>query len=191
MAEIRSKTEMYALYYRGAFGNMLTTWPSVAAFKADLAAGRWPEDKPVALRLASKPGITPPRYCVPTETWEVDALVAEWATLGIAPNAVSLNELGRDDQIVLQGEVQRSERGLDLRASRVPKVMRQALTEDQFHLSGLRATMTLRGAMDASSWDNLQRLFDDYPNAVVEFSVYSIPVGTEQRNTIFWETRNY
>jgi len=46
--------------------------------------------------------------------------------------------------------------------------------------------------MDPSSRDDLEQLFDLYPDATVEFTCYQMDLGTiPRRNTIFWEVRNY
>lgn len=186
---------MYELYFAGKFGNMLVIWKNYDEFKKDLDSGAWPANKPVALRTATKPGLVPPKYCVRTETWEVEGLLEEWVKLGIERSAININELGRDDQIALQGEVMRSPTGLSLRYSHEKTVMRTALATKQFHAEGLKAKLILEHYLDAVSLDNLNYLLDTYQHptvtTVIEFSTYSCQVGNLGWNTVFWEVRAY
>ena len=191
MGTINSKADMYELYFAGAFGNTLVNWRTYEEFKSDLDSGKWPAEKPVALRTATKPGVIPPRYCVRTETWEVLDLIEEWVVFGIPRETININELGKDHLITLQGEVMRSTNYFDLRGSYAKTVMRTALATNQFHLSGLWAYLLIHQKMDAPSWDNLNRLFDEYPDSIIEFTVYGAPVGDLGWNTVFWEVRNY
>ncbi len=46
--------------------------------------------------------------------------------------------------------------------------------------------------MDPSSRDDLDALLEQYPDATIEFTCFDINTGVfPNRNTIFWETRNY
>lgn len=46
--------------------------------------------------------------------------------------------------------------------------------------------------MDPSSQQDLDDLLDLYPDATIEFTCYDIDLGViPNRNTIFWEVRNY
>lgn len=99
--------------------------------------------------------------------------------------------MGPDQKIIHQGEVQRSIHYFDLTYSIVKAPMRIALATETLHAQGLRAVHILKSAMDATSWDNLNRLFDQFPDSVIEYTTYSIPVGELGNNTVIWEVRNY
>ena len=58
-------------------------------------------------------------------------------------------------------------------------------------LQGLTAKLLLQRHLDADSWECLQKLLQDYPDAVQEITVFSGHVGMFGWNTIFWEVRNY
>lgn len=94
----------------------------------------------------------------------------------------------------LVGEVCRSWRGLEgLLAAESKCGMRDA---QKLHLLIPRTGATILGLldryMDASSRDDLEILLELYPDATVEFSCFSVDAGVlPNRNTIFWETRNY
>ena len=183
-----TKAENYELYHKDHYGNHLAFWPSLKAFFADKT---WPLDRPIALRTSFTPGIQLPNYCQPTLPGEVFCLANQWVELGVPREAIVLNEIGLDEFIALQGEVMLSPNGMDLRYSTEKLLMRQALAKSQKHVSGLVAQQTLLAFLDPTSYDNLQRLFDDFPDAIIEFSTYSKPVGVLQNNTVIWEVRNY
>jgi len=183
-----TKAENYELYHKGYYGNHLAFWPSLGAFLQDET---WDQSRPVALRTSFTPGIQLPYYCVPTMPIAVGTIANEWESLGVPLSAIVLNEIGPDEFIAIQGEVMLSINGMDLRYSTEKLLMRQALAKSQKHVSGLVAQQTLLAFLDPTSYDNLQRLFDDFPDAIIEFSTYSRPVGVLQNNTVIWEVRNY
>lgn len=182
-----TKAENYELYHKGYYGNHLAFWPSLNAFSLDT----WDQRVPVALRTSFTPGIRLPHYCQPTLPEEVFTLANQWIELGVPRESIVLNEIGPGEFIAIQGEVMLSPNGMDLRYSTEKLLMRQALAKSQKHVSGLVAQQTLLAFLDPTSYDNLQRLFDDFPDAIIEFSTYSKPVGVLQNNTVIWEVRNY
>lgn len=188
----KNKKENYVLYHKGFYGNHLKFWDSLEAFFEDLNSGKWSSKVPVALRTISTPGIVLPNYCVPTRTCDVKNLANLWCSrYGISLDNIVVNEIGRDDLIVIQGEVMRSIRFFDLTYSTYPAVMRQAFKKEMLYASGLKAYNLLKRNMDHASMDNLQRLFTDFPDAIIEFSTYSQSVGSLGQNTVIWEVRNY
>lgn len=187
-----NKQENYLLYHKGYYGNHLKFWSSLAAFSLDLKTGDWDEHTPVALRTSTTPGIQLPNYCVPTAPNEVFPLALRWFMLhNISLSDVVVNEIGPDDSIVLQGEIMRTTKHYDLHYSEVKMLMRPALKFGGKHAHGLLALEKVRSVMDASSFDNLNRLFDEFEDAIIEFSVYDKGVGVLNLNTVFWEVRNY
>lgn len=99
-----------------------------------------------------------------------------------------------DEHRGLQGEVCRTYRGLegylDVDGG-LP--MRQAAAAGKFKSYSPTETLALLDRfMDPSSKDDLFMLLDLYPDATVEFSTFRVDVGVfPNRNTLFWETRNY
>jgi hypothetical protein len=69
--------------------------------------------------------------------------------------------------------------------------MNVALKERIFYLRGLNARLKIKSVMDPPSYENLERLFNEFPGHAVEFSSYEIGVGELGYNTLFWEVRNY
>lgn len=181
---ITSKTEMYALYHSGKFGNKLLTWNSLDDYKRSGFA------RPVVLRYKGKAGGGWVAYEVSHD--EVDTIVASWLREGAQRDLIAVNESAPDHELLLQGEVMRSTDHLSLRYSIAKLPMRKALAECQKHARGIEANMILRSAMDAASWDDLNSLLDEYDGAVVEFSTWARDVGViPRRNTVFWEVRHY
>lgn len=181
---IPDKRTALAMLRAGLLGNTLRTWASVAEMRTDGYTGS------VTLRHAV--GNTPLcRYRVPNE--QIDAVIAEWVAQGASAQDVQLNESAPDDRLVLQGEVQRLPGGLNLTYSREQKPMRDALRGDGVvHAFGLGALGVLERNLWPSDYSDLQALLELYPDSVVEFSCYEIPVGCiPNRAMVIWEVRNY
>lgn len=56
---------------------------------------------------------------------------------------------------------------------------------------GLTALQVLRTLLDPTGFDNVMDLLNNFPNAIVEFARYSIPVGVLARPTVIFEVREY
>lgn len=96
------------------------------------------------------------------------------------------------EQTLFQGEVQQTERGLDLFYSTVPKPMRDSLKEGGVQAYGTMAVALLRHYLCPKSLDWMYVLFERYPLHVIEFSTYGCNWGTVPgMNTVIWEVRRY
>lgn len=70
--------------------------------------------------------------------------------------------------------------------------MRDAMKLHDFERTGLMARLYLREHMDASSWEDLNWMIDEWPNAVIELVVLDTPVGRlayTGRRCLVWEAR--
>lgn len=77
-------------------------------------------------------------------------------------------------------------------AKRAPGYVSTARAPQQPHVkhcTGLAATMLLKGAMCACSWDCLNELLATYDDPIIEFACFDRSVGVLDWNTIFWEVR--
>ncbi len=111
---------------------------------------------------------------------------------GYSETVLRFNESMPDELLIVQGEVMHYLWGLELTYTNVRKPMNKALEEETRYASGLVAKIILENAMDSSSFEDLMALFEIYPDSAVEFSTYEINVGDiSNRNTVFWEVRNY
>jgi hypothetical protein len=92
----------------------------------------------------------------------------------------------------MQGEIARSEYYFNLTYTFEKAPMRIAFARDQWYTTGLKAKALVEKYMDANTLNDLQELWDVYPEAVIEFTCFDCNIGTKpHRNTIIWEVRNY
>jgi hypothetical protein len=174
MTAIRTKSEFYRQWHAGSLGNRPRTWRTAD----ELRASGWPN--PVVIRSACTPG------------WKTVYGAPVEQALRIAPPGATFNQLLDDSRILLQGEAMRGERGIELTYSTVTKPMKVALAEESRQATGLTARAILDHFLCPSSRDDLEALWDLYPDAVIEFGVYSRNLGDQpHRNTLIWEVRNY
>lgn len=99
-----------------------------------------------------------------------------------------------DDCRTIQGEICRTYRGLEGFIDTVGKLpMRPAAAAGHMRPTSPMETLALlRTYMDPSSQEDLWALLELYPDAAVEFSCFRRNVGIfPNRNTLFWETRDY
>lgn len=93
---------------------------------------------------------------------------------------------------LIQGEVQRSSRHLELLYSTARKPMRQALEERPLIAHGLRALILLRKYLNSRSMEWMEHLLETYEDHVIEFTVLQRCWGmVPGHNTLFWEVRKY
>lgn len=176
MPRIRTKKQFYRLWSAGLLGNRLRCWDSAAALGRAGFGGR------VAVRssVAGGPcryGLTVPEALEAGKGW---------------PCKPYFNEMAPDDNLRLQGEVAREVGGLCLTYSTTPGLrMREALKTAKT-ARGVAAHAILGAYLWPASRDDLDALWDLYPDSVIEFSAYGCAVGDQRnRNTLIWEVRDY
>ena len=186
-----TKTEMVRRMRRGEFGNTLRTWWSWEEFVRDAPGiiaryDEWKRDPgpyDAMFRMRTKvangkfrPDITP--YYLTPEDFETHYLG------NAAPDGVRL----------IQGEFYDgnwADPGPYFLYSFARTHMVAALRDHPQQAQGERALAIIRHFMDAESWDNFQRLRNDFPDHVIEFTVFGCATGVLGLNTIFWEVRSY
>jgi hypothetical protein len=183
--KIISKSEYYALHKEGYFGNRPLTWRDYNDFSQSNYSGN--------VSIRSKKGIdrVNVRYNVP-----YNKVLENINEMHLKLNEVSINESMPDNKLAIQGEITQLDGrngyfGIELRYSTLKKQMNIALKEEEIYLNGLNAKLKIKSAMDAPSYDNLVRLFEEFPDSAIEFSSYDIGVGNLGHNTVFWEVRSY
>lgn len=180
---VPTKEENYRLYQSGCFGNKLRTWNTLEELDCSTYRGS------VVIRY-KEPGSSFCRYEIPFA--RLRQVVSELEDFGAHRSKMTFNESAPDTLLVIQGEVARSTDHLTLYYSDLPLPMRKALKLKAYTLSGLEAIFLLRRNLFPCSYDDLQELLDLYPDSVIEFSAFSRSLGNcRNRNTIFWEIRNY
>lgn len=191
-SSIKTKAESIGLEMQGAFGNRLRSWNSLSELMDD------PYDGLVAIRY-KEPNSNFCQYDVPKELVKV-RVNFQIATAGAQLEKFFFNEMGPHAPTgrIFQGEVMRTTEYLYLYYSLEDMPMRPALKDHGKHATGLRALSLLRMYMESSAFEDLQVIFDTWPNAVVEFTTFSKAcghvVGREsnfRRQTVFWEVREY
>lgn len=182
---VLTKHDFVRRYSLGEFGNRSPTWDTIhEAIRDDLFYSGLIH---IRNRVAG------------AETWyNVDPTMAmekyqECLSKGWKPDQLYFSLMAPTEKTICQGEVfQSADRGLALYYTTVAKPMREALKENAIQVYGIRAVETLKYYVDPSSYDWLQVLLERYPSHVVEFSTYSVELGTVPgMRTIFWEVRMY
>jgi len=177
---ITTKARMYELLNAGVLGNTTRSWSSIESFLAEDYQPSPNESGLYALRSLVPGGKCV--YRIPAE--ELSGYATQFS------GGYNLSPMQRDNHLILQGELTLCH-GFEAYVSRTQKPMREALAKSGTQLSGIRAVLEVKGAMDGNSWDWLNELLDRYPGHVVEFSTYSGSAGVLGWNTLTWETRLY
>lgn len=180
--EIRSKREFYRLWHAGLLGNR----PHVFTNIHDALALGAPT---VGFREVGGGAHGGKFELVPRS--EALATAARWDAEG---RKYSLDSAVPNPEVTLIGEVCQTWRGLEgFLAIRSKLPMRATAAAGLFRsYQGLTVHLLLREFMDPSSRDDLDALFDLYPDAAVEFACFPHNLGIfPHRNTVIWEVRNY
>lgn len=189
---VLTKEDFVRRYAAGEFGNRSPTWNGIVEWATayPMVPGPYVEWADCELfhirnRVAGATTWYNVRKYEMFEAWD-------YACSKFAPSQLYISAMAPTHLTTLQGELQRSIRGLDLYYSTVKKPMRDSLVEGGRQVSGATAVCLLRSYLDASSYEWVELLLDRYPDHVIEFSAYSRCWGTvPRRNTVIWETRAY
>jgi hypothetical protein len=193
VAEILTKKESLDLAVRGCFGNILPLWRSIDEYKAsgfkDYVMLRYNEP----MSPFNRDGIAPEDF----DAAVTDALArgAKYEKLtvvcGSDPNK------GNYYARWMNGEIMRTHDTIyELYYALLPKadecmVMRESLQKYGERAYGLRAREIVRYYMSPSSFADLEAIWEQWPTAVVEFSIFKRNVGDRpHRETVFWEVRS-
>lgn len=172
-----TKKDFTLRYQAGEFGNRTQTWHSLEDFYNPNRTKRY------HLRNRIAGGAT---YYDQTVT-DVRQL---WSMMK-SPEMWYCSEMAPTSKTLFQGEVFRSDQGLALYYSTIPKPMRDSLKEGGQQVIGLTAKLFLEHYLDPVDYDWLNELLDRYDGHVVEFSHYNVACGVLNRRLIVWEVRNY
>lgn len=183
VSRIETKAEMYALRAAGRLGNCGVDW--ACAHEAVAWLQQAPGERGVVRTY--RPGGPCHWDLTAEELWAV------CRSLDAAGERYQLSLRMPDHLIQFRGYLMRSERGLLLEYSEVPGIqMREAMRNPPKRLEGLAASAYLRGCLTEYDWDDLNRLLDEWPGAVVEMTCYRMEVGTlPGRRAVIWEVRDY
>lgn len=185
--KVLNKLQMRQLYYNLEFGNRWSAWTGTDFLTLN--------DDPFEYYLLmynGKPEIELPEYTAGGSKRYIQNLILHWVyQFNLNSDWITVTGRFQEPRIILQGEVQRSENYYDLFYSTEQLVMREALKKQSYSVDGLQAKLLLQSKLDTPSFDNLNSLFERFPDSVIEFTCYERSVGLLNWNTVFWEVRNY
>lgn len=69
--------------------------------------------------------------------------------------------------------------------------LRHALEQFGKEVTGVQAWQVLRNTLDEDSLEELLALWDEYPDAIIEFSEFESRVGVKRKRIVIWEVRDY
>lgn len=180
---VQNKGDFVSRYQAGEFGNRALTWPDATQYLASHYMGL----VHIRNRVAGGPTYYNLSYQEAYPKWE------QLVDSGIDPATLYISAMAPHHLNVIQGEVIRSHRHLDLYYTLEPDLpMRDALAKSAKQVYGVTARSILRTYLNQRSYDWMEYLLDQYPGHVVEFSVFGRCWGTVPGyNTVFWEVRKY
>lgn len=179
---IENKQDFFLLYEAGRLGNKAITWNSYE----DILNSGW--EGLVCIRGKDKIQRKKVKYNTPIN--EIPKIIEEFRKERI--EKITFNQSMPDGHLIIQGEVMKTHLGLCLWYTTKKVPMNKALAEESLYAEGLKANILLETFMDPSSYSDLKDLMEIFPDSAIEFSTYDICVGTlPNKNTVFWEVRNY
>lgn len=175
--QVSAKRDWYALQRSGVFNT--TANFSVPDFLKE--EGKYPAEKIFCFRTQRAGGGA--FVCMPKTEAVKQARTGKWKDSIVSEQAP-------DEAIQVQGEYN----GTWARVTFVKRPMRFAFQESSEEIS----RMQLLGLIGKEHYDQLESVLDAFnptadanKNPVVEFSLYSKPVGMFQERMIIWEVRHY
>lgn len=174
---VLTKRDFVRRYKLGEFGNAAPTWDSIGEWLDSGYSGR------VHIRSREAGDRTFYNVLGPVHAQDCADQLEDYYVSAMAPHGKGL----------IQGEVQRSNNGLELYWTSAHLPMREAFAKyGGVADTGLTAKLLLQKVMDPMSYEWLEYLLEAYPDHVVEFSSFGVNWGTiPNRNTVIWEVRKY
>ncbi|VVB82810.1 Uncharacterised protein [uncultured archaeon] len=181
---IAAKKEYHFLSETNFFGNRALTWNSID----EIINSGWKGK----ICICSKKGIERTRTPFALTLEETILKIQEFKNEGIPEETLIFNQSMPDEHLTIQGEMMRSTENYSLVYSTIQAPMNLAFKKETLHATGLKALNLLKGNLCSSSYENMQTIFEMFPDSIIEFSAYDIDVGNIlNRNTVIWEVRNY
>lgn len=181
--QIKYKEHFYKKWEQGSLGNKPRTWSSYTDLMKSTYEGT------VSLRYKGAGGGGFVAYNVPVI--KVAEKIAEWKSKGAQQELITFNESAPDERLIAQGELMNGVEGLAFRYSTYKGKMRDAMAQAT-HVYRLQALQYIKSICMSNSYTDLLELMALYPESVIEFGAYEMPVGEcRSRNVLIWEVRNY
>lgn len=186
--KIPSKTQFFSLWEAGVLGNRTRIWRDPhQAFIEGFGHLRL---NSIGFREIRRPGTVGAGAWTKAYYHDFWQIVQEWHKAG---RNFIMDDGAPDQYRTLQGELCRTYEGMKGYLSVGSKLpMRPDMAAGNMRDYSYLATLSLLNRyMDPSSRDDVDILFELYPDAAIEFTCFTVPCGIFRRNTIFWETRDY
>lgn len=180
MNNILNKKQFYKLWLNGALGNKINTWNT---YKELIKSGH---KKPVGLRSINQNN----RFCF------------LYVNICDIKDLIKRNHLNEKDiiycehapdgtNLIMNGELCELPDGLYLNYNTEMVTMRQAIPNFK-SIQGLKCKLYLKEILNPNSYNDLMFLINEYPDHIIELSVYNIDLGfLPNQNMIIWEVRRY
>jgi len=181
---IDSKVEYYYLFERGFFGNKPLTWNSLD----ECIESGWNG----GICIRGRKGIFRSLTRFDLSKIQAKKYILELEKKGIPEKDLTFNQSLPNEELLIQGEIMKSENYYDLTYTTIKEPMNYAFAKEMLTAKGIKALFLLKQNLFPSSYTDLQTLFDIFPDSIIEFGSYNIPLGIlPNRNTLIWEVRNY
>ncbi len=182
----KNKNESTDLYARGRYGNKLKSFDG-------LPSAMLSDCRMFAIRYRGKVGVQGPAVF----DIQHENLAHAWSELiikGWEEGRLYINECMDPSLVILQGELMLNhDDGWLFRGSRKSGIHMREAMKDCETWCGWPARELLRSVISPSSWDDLNLLIDEFPDAVIEIVVFDRAYGDlayTGRNSIVWEVRD-
>jgi len=181
---VDSKKEYYFLYENGFLGNRPLTWNSIEEIiKTEWKGG---------ICIRGKKGIARSKARFDLSLDEAIEYIDKLKQEGISNEELTFNQSMPNSHLLIQGEIMRSLKNYSLTYTTIKEPTNYAFAKETLHQEGINALHILKRNLFPSSYEDLNTLFDIFPDSTIEFGSYDICVGNlPNRNTIIWEVRNY
>jgi hypothetical protein len=173
---------MYRKLLSGQFGNIMRAWPSLDAveqsgYRGFVSMRSMQRDNPIRL------------YHVPFA--ELRERVAALPP-ALKKHGLVFSESPPDECRIIQGELTINHCGYWFEHTYSPLPMRLAFDVQRSRATGLEAKLLLERYVSPPDLDDIKHLLEAYPDHVIEFSAFSIPIGViPGRRACIWEVRQY
>lgn len=197
--DLDSKQKSFEALLSGKLGNRIRMWNN---YEELISSGF---DGKVGMRYKGQVGGSGKiKYSIPVSS--VREIMSDWVKSGLNKNKIVFSEDCPDHNLTIQGEFLRGDDVprkvsnssfyrapmIELFYSTEPTKMRIALAKSGRRVYGIEARTILRHFLDPNSLEWLYELSEMFRNHVIEFSTYTMFLGTiPYRNTIIWEVRKY
>ena len=177
-------------FNRGVYGNKLRQWDTLKELnKSNFVY-------PIVLRYNNPLGLGGGPCIYHFHKIHMSYALSTIESLGFNPNYVYFNEGSPDHLATFQGEVIKLNSGEYILFYNTKQMhMREALNEKnspRIKIGYLNVIQMLKHYFSPSSYEDLNLLFEEYPEHSIEFTCFSKYVGDlKGRNALIWEIRKY